>query len=99
MLHRRDGVPIMTKQGRENKLQIPYKSGTGDYSRAFRACRKFGKSYPELTDEEKGVRVYTSPESPNGLVAAITKLTEEMVLLSLEIQELRIAARRLKVCT
>ena len=38
---------------RKNKWQIPFKSGTGEYTRAFLTCRRFNKTYPELTDEER----------------------------------------------
>jgi hypothetical protein len=84
---------------RENKWQIPFKSGTGDYTRAFLACRKFDKPYPELTDEEKGVKTPKTKENPivgssEAMLHATTALTEEITALSLEIVELRIAFRR-----
>lgn len=92
-----DGVSIVKQK---NKWQIPYKSGTSDYARAFVKCRKFNKPYPELTYEEKMWEptkvVHKTKMVAKGdvMTTAITELTEELAALSLEIQELRIAIVR-----
>ena len=97
---------------RKNKWQIPYKSGTGDYARAFMQCRLHGKTYPELTDKEKTRDpskkapktpikiskeiISTAGSSSEVLINTIVKLTEEITVLSLEVLELRMAFRRAK---
>ena len=37
-----------------NDWKIPFKGGTKEYSRAVYLCRKHGRTWPELTEREKG---------------------------------------------
>lgn len=37
----------------QNKLKIPHQPGTSAYCRCYYLCKKLGKPWPEITEEEK----------------------------------------------
>lgn len=37
----------------QNKWKIPHQCGTREYCRCYYLCKKLGKPWPELTDDEK----------------------------------------------
>ena len=54
---RKELTPVRTRSvasmSHKNTLQIPYPSGTKEYQRCHYLCEKTGKSWPEITEEEK----------------------------------------------
>lgn len=83
---------------RQDIWQIPFRPGTSEYSKAYYRCRKAKLPYPELLRQEKakGTPQVTLPPAPvqGPLLEVVNELKNEIILLSAEIQELRIQLRR-----
>ena len=83
-----------------SKWKIPYKMGSAEYQQCLRKCRRLGKPWPELTEQEQKL----SAPYPSGLISisqsvqkvrAVLKEEETMELTDI-VQESRLGVRTVR---